>query len=412
MNPPIDRTMLLATALDYRQRGWSVLPIRHRPKEKMPALRKWKGLQSTPADEATIRAWLSGDAPYANVEGVGVLLGSASGGLVVRDFDKPGSYEAWAAVRPDLAKALPTVKTGRGYHVYARVSGIERTIKLDDGELRSSGAYVVAPPSMHPSGLFYVWIVPLPSGEIPIVDASVFGCERVDAGGVCVVDTQETQEPQDAQEPQETQDPQGPQELHESLAPLGDQSLPQFIDSAIVATVPKSAGLRHRAVFPFARRLKSRPELAGLAANELRAHVRSWHDRALPTIHTREFDETWADFCAAWGNVKKPYGRELAKIVAQARERPDPPCALGYDSPDTRLLIRVCMTLQEQAGDRPFFLASQAAGEAIGQDKNWGIRRLGMLVSDGVLKRVSKGHTGKASEYRIVDSCNSRNSGV
>ncbi|MCX5689637.1 MAG: bifunctional DNA primase/polymerase [Planctomycetota bacterium] len=60
-----------------------------------------------------------------------------------------GSYLRIA--RNDVTRWVPTVKTGRGFHVYFRWPG-QRTVKFEDGELRGEAAYCVAPPSLHESG--------------------------------------------------------------------------------------------------------------------------------------------------------------------------------------------------------------------------------------------------------------------
>ena len=165
-----DYTRLLSAANDYLARGWSVLPI---ASNKKPAIKTWKPLQRERPDQSDFIEWFKPTAFGGSVVGLGIILGDVSGGLVVRDFDEPGSYEAWKAQFPEFAATLPTVQTGRGHHVYARVPGC-KTRKLGDGELRAEGSYVVAPPSMHASGAEYSWIVPLTNGEIPIVEEGLF----------------------------------------------------------------------------------------------------------------------------------------------------------------------------------------------------------------------------------------------
>src|SRR5262245_60507560 len=94
------------------------------------------------------------------VTGLAVVLGSISGGLAVRDYDDAGAYQRWAGDHPELARRLPTVRTGRGFHVYCR--GPSRFVATDDGEYRATpGHFVLAPPSRHPTGVIYFWTVPL-----------------------------------------------------------------------------------------------------------------------------------------------------------------------------------------------------------------------------------------------------------
>jgi bifunctional DNA primase/polymerase-like protein len=167
---------LLAAALNYRRRGWSIVPMAMARKQPV---RKWKAHQSRRASEAQIRAWFANGADY----GIGVIFGEVSGRLASRDFDEMEAYQRWADAHQDLARILPTVATRRGMHVYciAAPGSIEAVrqllgkpgtgaIQFADGELRAGiGCYSVLPPSVHPSGHVYRWVV-LPGDELPIVD--------------------------------------------------------------------------------------------------------------------------------------------------------------------------------------------------------------------------------------------------
>jgi hypothetical protein len=162
---------MLRAALAYRAYGLSVIPLR--PKTKEAAIR-WSKYQREMPTETEIRSWFAID------RNIGIVCGSASGGLVVRDFDDGDAYAAWAYENPDLARALPTVKTLRGYHVYFRVAGeCPRLWVTDSGEVRGAGGYVVAPPSTHPDGEKYKWIVPLSALSLRVVEPVFFGVKPV-----------------------------------------------------------------------------------------------------------------------------------------------------------------------------------------------------------------------------------------
>jgi hypothetical protein len=104
----------LQDALGYAARGWSIVPICLDGDRKTPAIKTWKKYQTERASDATLRRWFA----RPGVDGLAVVCGAVSGGLVVRDYDVLDSYKQWAAARPDLAAALPTVETARGRHVY------------------------------------------------------------------------------------------------------------------------------------------------------------------------------------------------------------------------------------------------------------------------------------------------------
>lgn len=140
-------------AVALQRQGFALLPVE--PVGKRPHARvldrvygstSWKPLTERPATETELLAWYQAD-PELNI---GVLTGKPSGGLVVLDLDGP---------TPESLRhpATPSVETGRGRHVYLRGSGKERSSKFDGGDLKASGGYVIAPPSLHASGTRYAW---------------------------------------------------------------------------------------------------------------------------------------------------------------------------------------------------------------------------------------------------------------
>jgi Bifunctional DNA primase/polymerase, N-terminal len=153
-------TNLVDAALQYRELGWTTLPAIG----KQPCMR-YAAKFPTPY---MIMSFLR----RPETTGLVVLLGERSGGLTVRDFDNVDSYRRWADECPDLAAILPTVRTRSGYHVYARSAGPFRTKYLGagEGELRANkNSYVLAPPSLHPSGSTYAWPIE-PYKNLPVVD--------------------------------------------------------------------------------------------------------------------------------------------------------------------------------------------------------------------------------------------------
>jgi len=108
----------------------------------------WKRLQSHRPPAALVRRWFQGEG------NLGLLCGPISEGLVVLDFDRPLPYYQWRNENPSLA-ATYTVQTARGYHAYLRVQDFPHfTLSMEGGDVKGSG-YVVAPPSVHPTGWQY-----------------------------------------------------------------------------------------------------------------------------------------------------------------------------------------------------------------------------------------------------------------
>ena len=171
----------LTEALSYAKRGWLVVPL-HNPKQGVCSCRKRNcsspgkhprtehGINDASADAGRIKRWWQ-QCPEANV---GIVTGQASG-LVVLDVDGEegkASLEALTAALGSLPKTL-CVKTGRtgtdgaraGCHYYFRYpAGL--LVRNSAGivgkglDIRGEGGYVVAPPSLHPSGRYYDWHVP------------------------------------------------------------------------------------------------------------------------------------------------------------------------------------------------------------------------------------------------------------
>jgi|GEM_PF-3545807 len=149
---------LLRAALRYAARGWAVLPVRPGGKEPLVG----GGVHAATTDRQTIEEWWA-RWPAANV---GVACG-ASSGIVVLDVDNPEVLDRLAQEGHHLPPA-PTVRTARGVHLYfACPAGGLRSRRICDGvEVKAEGAYVLAPPSRHPCGALYHWVVE-PGGELP-----------------------------------------------------------------------------------------------------------------------------------------------------------------------------------------------------------------------------------------------------
>ena len=70
-------------------------------------------MEALPEKRATrdqVKEWLRNP----QVAGFAAVGGAVSGGLTVLDFDVAGFYERWAAKAGELAKELPTQRTGGG----------------------------------------------------------------------------------------------------------------------------------------------------------------------------------------------------------------------------------------------------------------------------------------------------------
>lgn len=146
----------LAAALRYLSYGWSVLPLR--PHDKQPLV-SWEPLQKARPTEAEVADWYR-QWPDANL---GIVTGEISK-LVVLDVDpKHGGKDTLERLQQRLGTLPMTVEAqtgGAGQHLYFRHPGytLRNRIGIGQGiDLRGDGGYVVAPPSIHPSGGHYQW---------------------------------------------------------------------------------------------------------------------------------------------------------------------------------------------------------------------------------------------------------------
>ena len=146
----------LDTARQWLDLGISTIPIR--AGSKKPALR-WQPYQERLPRGEELRAWWGRD-------GYGLAVLTGQRGLAVIDFDDLWLYSCWLShLSRSLALiALTTyrVRTRRGVHVYI-MSGEEAPTRSFKSEglgfdTRGPGGYVLAPPTIHPSGVPYCGI--------------------------------------------------------------------------------------------------------------------------------------------------------------------------------------------------------------------------------------------------------------
>jgi hypothetical protein len=146
----------LLAALAYVRRGWSVIPLW--PRQKRPLI-PWAAYQRAPAAEAEVREWYA-RWPDANI---GIVTGAVSS-LVVLDVDPlhggDRSVEELERAHGHLPRTVEASTGGGGRHVYWAHPGghVRNQVGLAPGlDLRGDGGFVVAPPSVHPSGRRYAW---------------------------------------------------------------------------------------------------------------------------------------------------------------------------------------------------------------------------------------------------------------
>lgn len=150
-------------ALEYLDRGLSVIPIR--PGGKKPLVR-WREYQQRRPTHTEIGRWYRRE-PRA---GVAIVCGRVSG-LGVLDFD-PRNGEALQLLGAHLPDTVTAESGGQGQHRYVGLPGTVHVRKvgglLGGLDLLAERSYVVAPPTIHPSGRPYRWLPGHALGDVPI----------------------------------------------------------------------------------------------------------------------------------------------------------------------------------------------------------------------------------------------------
>ncbi len=136
-------------SVGYRRGGWCPIPIKKGSKQT--ALVQLAPYLDRPATDEELRAW--------SWPGVGIVTGRLSGVLVL-DVDGP---EGQAELKKHGHPATPMVRTaGGGLHLYFKHPdhAVKTGIRVAPGlDVKASGGYVVAPPSVGANGNPYEWIV-------------------------------------------------------------------------------------------------------------------------------------------------------------------------------------------------------------------------------------------------------------
>jgi hypothetical protein len=144
-------------ALAYASRGWAVFPLV--PRDKVP-MKGSHSYNDATTNGKTIRRWWM-DQPDANIA---IRTGQGSD-LLITDIDPRNHGDiVWNLLIEEYGELppTPTVITGSGgWHYYLNWADIKPgNGALGPGvDLKSDGGYVVAPPSIHPNGQPYEWVL-------------------------------------------------------------------------------------------------------------------------------------------------------------------------------------------------------------------------------------------------------------
>ena len=164
---------MIRAALHYAHCfGWSVFPLA--PRDKVPLIPKWRdgrGVLDATTDADRIRGWWSRN-PRAKI---GIATGTVSGSWVLDVDPRNGGDDSLAELESahgPLPETTEAVTGGGGRHVLFKCTEPIRCTVLAPGlDVKGCGGYIVAPPSIHPSGRRYCWEASCRPDETTIADA-------------------------------------------------------------------------------------------------------------------------------------------------------------------------------------------------------------------------------------------------
>jgi hypothetical protein len=162
-------------------------------KGKHPALKEWRQFQTRHATEAELRQWFTVDYPYYNV---GIVHGPHANTVAI-DSDGDVGADTIREIETELGAlpATPTILTGGGgvQYIFRWPAGFDYIASrsgLRPGlDIRATGGFSVAPPSIHVSTQKYRWDCDADIDDIPIADLTQPWIDLVASGGIALTST-------------------------------------------------------------------------------------------------------------------------------------------------------------------------------------------------------------------------------
>jgi hypothetical protein len=350
------------------------------------------------------------------ITGLAILTGKQSRQWVCRDFDDPKAYENWAAEHSELAQVLPTVKTGRGYHVYFRCFGSIPTVKLGDGELRAEKSYTLLPPSLHPSGARYQWLKPLWTCHYlfypdetglnklwltPNVTHEVLAAEGLGSRGLNEEVCKGRVERVEA----------GFERLEELEFIESQEAM--TLERAVAIAMPKAASGNHQSLHLlqrclFTMKIQGKLGKAAFEGLQKEAFV-EWHEGNRFLDPRQSEQDYFEEFIECGLQAKRPYGvGSLSLAWDRAKQAEPDEAAKAFTQPEKQRLVLLCRELQRLQGDKPFFLSARSAAGLVGVTPITASRWLRQFEALKILACVKKGgiQDKQASEFKYLPDAN------
>jgi hypothetical protein len=165
--------------------------------------------------------------------------------------------------------------------------------------------------------------------------------------------------------------------------------------------LPRIAGSRNETLHRIARKLKGIKKVADLPAVAFEPFMRAWHAEAVRVVSTKEWSESWSDFCRSWDSVLVPHGQGVVfQAFAESAGESNPPFAEQFPSSRVQHLIRLCVNLQRRAGNAPFYLSLRMVMELFGVKIGTASAWLRALIDAHVLDVVQQHTPARARRFK------------
>lgn len=167
-------------ALIYAAKGWSVIPLFSVSETGVCSCAKGRSCMSPGKHPRTLHGVRDATTDGVRIngywnrfrsDGVGIATGAISG-IDVLDVDPRNGGDQTLRILIEQFNSLPetiAVATGGGgFHLYFRHAGIKLKGSLGPGlDIKSTGGFVVAPPTLHVTGQRYKWLKAKPLSPWP-----------------------------------------------------------------------------------------------------------------------------------------------------------------------------------------------------------------------------------------------------
>lgn len=218
-----------------------------------------------------------------------------------------------------------------------------------------------------------------------------------------VIDSQELQDSQESQDLQSyRQGEEGEKEIDK------DHDIKQNLSDLPPNCRPQKIGHRNRVLFDLARHLKTK--YPDSKSSDHRSLLEGWLQEHRPVIGTKDWATTWADFRNAWRKVKYLEGQgpltQIFESIDMTKPIPQQLLQLGYDETIYKV-VELCRLLSLNSPEGILFLGNRTLAGLIGVSQPSAGDILRMLIEDGILELIEKGHLRKghaprASTYRYL----------